>query len=1522
MNNFINKKIALWILSFLTIGVLVSFSNLNKKEAIVEKIYTHTDRSFYFPDETIWFKSYITQANNTISSLNDVMYAELISPKGSVVKTLKLSVTNGYAYGDFKINEDWVGGIYSIKTYTNWMKNYGEQSFYTKKIIVQKIVQPNLLMKVNFQEKAYGPSSKVTLKLEVKDLKNVPLKNHKIDYIVSVKGKKYLKKSITLDESGKKDIGFSLPAKLNNSDVVCNIRIPYKGSTESISRSVPIVLNNIDLQFFPESGKTLANTNNNIAFKAVTEFGKPADVAGDIVDKNGTLVTSFKSFHDGMGSFSFLPENKTYFAKITHPFVSKRQITLPKVHQNGVKFTYKNDSLFIYSAQRKKVTLELGSEQKKHFQKTIQLKKGLVKVPLNTIKYPIGIFKISLKENQNHILCERLVFINNHKQLNIAIKTNKIKYQTREKVSVSIKTTDANNKPIPANLSIAIADNKIIAFADDKQDNILSYLLMSSELKGKIHEPSFYFDSKEEKATKALELVMLTHGWRSYITDPVTNIALAKHKPELKSIQNGLVTDRSGNPIKAKLLLFDNITKKSLVFETDNEGKIAFKIENGNQYTLLAYREDGKTVKVIKTDFSYNSIAKNTPTTNKKSKEKIKAFNGFKKPNSKKEVIDQKVSPGASLSLDNSLEEVVVTALGIKRRNQITSNVSVVKAEDITKSSNITQALAGKVSGLQITNNNGLANPNTKIILRGVSSISGTNQALIVVDGVPVSFNNLNNINPNNIENVSVLKGGAGAAIYGSRGGNGVIIVSTKQSNYWNTYKAKKINNRKYKNYTVEPFYYSANSHQYYNSKKFYIPIYESKELPEERTDFRQTIYWNPIIETDSNGEASFEFYNSDAVTSFKITAEGVGYNGLVGRQEKDYAAKKMLNIDAKLPAYLTVDDEVILPVVISNDSNQGFIGDIEIQLPNCLELVEKFNSKVNIKANGFLIKNIKLKPIKNAQNSQLKLAIKTTNYKDEIQKKVSIINPYFPTQATIAGSKNESYVFNVNDVVPNTLEAQFNIYTDIVGDVMNGIEGIIREPYGCFEQVSSSTYPNILVLKYLKETGKNNLDIEQKALKFIKKGYKKLAAYETAEDGFEWYGATPPHEALSAYGLMEFTEMKEVYNGVDEKMLQRTVNWLLNRRNGKGGFKQNRGKYGFSGAPENVNNAYIVYALAASGINTDVEKEYNATYQEALKSNDLYRVSLLALASHHLNKTNQFNTLINKIKEQINHKGFNKLESENTITRSYGESNNIETTAFILLALMKETITNEVLLSKGIEHLISKRKYGRFGSTQATCMSLKALIEYTKFQKEKLLTNNSIVLTINGKKLIKKLEKNNQGTIVINDITQYITEGTQKISVAFSEVKNNFPYELIVKWNSTVPDSSKNCKVAINTQINKTTNFKVGDLVRFTATVTNKKATGIPMVTAIIGTPSGATTQPWQLKELVESKQVAYYEIFDNYLVLYWRELGPNEVKTINLDLKAEIAGSYQAPASCVYLYYTDENKHWVAGNQLNIHP
>jgi len=259
-----------------------------------------------------------------------------------------------------------------------------------------------------------------------------------------------------------------------------------------------------------------------------------------------------------------------------------------------------------------------------------------------------------------------------------------------------------------------------------------------------------------------------------------------------------------------------------------------------------------------------------------------------------------------------------------------------------------------------------------------------------------------------------------------------------------------------------------------------------------------------------------------------------------------------------------------------------------------------------------------------------------------------------------------------------------------------------------------------------------------------------------------------------------------------------------------------------------------------------------------------------------------------------------------------------IETAAFITLALLKQNAA-PILVKDGIEFILKQRKHGRFGSTQSTAMALKALIEYTKTQKNHLIGDNNITLKINGKSLKMNLIDAKDGKIKLKHIAKYLKEDRQDVTITYSDKKLDFPYVLDIKWDSYVPNSSAQCRVDIKTEITSPENT-VGNTLRMDVKITNLKDDAVPMTTAIIGIPSGASFQPWQLKELIETKKVAYYEIFDNYLVLYWKYLTPNEEKVIALDLKAEVAGTYKAPASTVYVYYEDEYKKWIAGTEVKI--
>ncbi|MCV6629952.1 MAG: TonB-dependent receptor plug domain-containing protein [Flavobacteriaceae bacterium] len=1211
---------------------------------------------------------------------------------------------------------------------------------------------------------------------------------------------------------------------------------------------------------------------------------------------------------------------KTYYAKIKAPFASERKLALPKMYKDGVNFKVETDSLstkiVFHSTLNEPLYLRFLNANKLLLKQMIAPNQRIVRI--DTKKFPIGITKIKVTDQDNKTLAERLVFLNAHKQLSIDVTLDKEIYQTREKVNVTITTKDKDNNPIPSNVSVAIADNKLLSFADDKQDHILSYLLLSAELKGKIHQPNFYFNSKEKKSYPALDYVMLTHGWRDYISKSLT-IKGAQYKPEQLTTQSGKIVDKKGNPVQATLLLFDQNGNKVLVFESDKNGYFSFKYGKTHNVTLIAYTEDGRQLEIIEKEKIVGHT--NNPSTNNAQNENVAKRQPSKFNNPTQQKIKKKATASIALSADNAnLDEVVVVAYGsVVKRSLVGASIVTVAAEELNSNEPIGQLLQGRAAGVEIVNGSGVYDSSANIVIRGMSSISGNNQPLVVVDGVPYDQETLSNLNANEVDAVTVLKNAAATALYGSAASNGVIMITTKSQNFYNNWGKKKLNNAKYNNYAIKTFYSNQPANLYY-SKQFYIPKYEGKELPKERKDFRQTIYWNPIVETDENGKAAFEFYNSDAITSFQILVEGIGYNGLLGRQKKEYATKKLLNVDFKSPNYMVLNDTINLPITITNETHDAIETTLDIRLPKELKLLQSPKKNVLVKRNSSTIKYIKVKPIKKSEKVVFSISLKSKNLTDFVEREAIILSPYFPTEVSVSGSKSKSFEFSVDNLVAGSLEANFTIYTDVVGDVMDGVEGLIREPYGCFEQVSSSTYPNILVLKYLKETNKSNPEIEKRALDFIKKGYKKLAGYETKKDGFEWYGRTPPHEALTAYGLMEFTEMKEVFEGVSEPMLKRTIAYLLSRRDGKGGFKQNRGKYGFSAAPENVNNAYIVYAISESGIDADIEKEYNATYDEALESNDSYRMALMACASFNFGKVENANELMNKIKENIEAFSFLELPVENTITRSYGNAKNIETVAFSLLALLKENSPDEFLISRGIEYLLGKRRSNRFGSTQSTSMALKALIEYTKTQKAKLLAKDSFIeLTINGKSMNRGWSISKNGKIVIENLESYMGEGRQNVTVKFSNTEITLPYSLNINYDSSLPQTSIESPLNLETIIADKV-YSVGDNVSMSILIKNKSEKYLGMVTSVIGIPSGTSPQPWQLKKLTEEEKVAYYEIFDNYLVFYWRSFKAKETKTIRLDLKADVSGHYQSPASAVYPYYGDEFKTWVIGSKLKI--
>lgn len=1514
----------------------------------LEKVYLHVDKPLYKPGEDIWFKVYLTEGtSNKPSQKSDVVYIELINPRGNVDKTLSLQVIQGICFGNFSIDESYNGGIYKIKAYTHWMKNFGEDNFFEKEIQIQKVVYPRLLSKIDFKRESYSSGDTVKAELKIETLENNPLAFKEVKVDISLAGNKVQTLNIQTDNQGQALIHFVLPSTLKTNDGLVNAKVMHEGNVEAISRSIPIVLNKITVDFFPEGGYMVANVPTNVAFKALNEFGKPAEIEGYITDNSQNRIVEFRSFHQGMGAFEFTPvPGKLYYAVVTNPKTDKL-IELPEVMPKGYvlkvtslqKNKYKVD---YYSPVNERVHLVVQAADKIYFSKSDVTKRGLNSLEFSADKFPAGLGLVTLFDHLGTPRCERLVYFKYNRRLNISLKFDKEKYSPREKISLKVRTTDQDSIPVSANLSLAVVNDQLLTMADDKQHNNLSWLMLGSEIKGKIEKPSFYFDPEERKAEKGLDFLLLTQGWRRYTWNELLTVNYKTEFPAEKiGCISGIIMDKSkGTPVQAEVIVVELQNRKRILkLSTGKTGRFRFENADISSYIQVLARSkavDPKNIS-IELDQSFESeISQKEKITDRLVPEIIKIKGNVvndeeDSPNKKERVRNNRVAaperiavndiggPGLVMEEDvKSLEEIVVVGYGVQKKADLTGSVVAIPAQNINAVPlALEQALQGRASGIAVINDKGQPGLAPQVRIRGTGSISN-HEPLYVIDGViydPLLSGNvsiLQNISAANIQSINVLKDASATALYGSKAANGVIIITTSASNGY--YKSVKKNHKpNYAGLVISPRQLSP-------SKIFYYPVYKENEIPAVREDFRPTIYWNPNINTNSAGEALVEFYASDEITTFRATVEGISQNGDVGRCENKFYSQQPFSMAVKFPAYLTFGDTVIMPLIVKNNTARAISGKIEFKIPHHLDPLNSLPDSLSIKPQSTISVNIPFFTRNIAGKDKIKVTFTGGAFSDAFTQEIEVNAKGFPTSFSVSGKeKSRSYSFIINKAVGGSIQAEFSAFPDILSDLMSGVESILREPYGCFEQTSSSTYPNIMVLSYLESTNSDKKQIASKALDLIQKGYNRLVSFETNEKGYEWFGSVPAHEGLTAYGLMEFIDMQKVYNGVDKSMIDRTLQWVLSQRDGKGKFKRSPSALDqFGRASDEVTCAYIVYALSEAGIN-EVDQEYDFAFEDAKRTQDPYKLTLMANAAYNYKKTSHGDELMEILKRKLNSSSWEGIAIDHSITRSYGKSLQVETAALYTLALLKSSQQDWTALENSISYLVSSRSYGGFGSTQATILALKALSQYAKLASN-TGTGGKIEISVNGTIAeVYAFGKHNSGKIAIKGLEKYLREGENTVSVRFLEAESPLPYTFDVKWNSLTPASDKKCQVYLQTTLSAG-NTKVGETVRLNAQLQNLTNKGLPMTIALIGIPSGLSLQPWQLKEIQNKKMVDYYELTGNYLVLYYRQMYPGELKSINLDLRAEIGGSYQAPASCTYLYYTNEYRHWIDGSFIMI--
>ncbi|MCR8558422.1 TonB-dependent receptor plug domain-containing protein [Mucilaginibacter sp. BJC16-A38] len=646
--------------------------------------------------------------------------------------------------------------------------------------------------------------------------------------------------------------------------------------TKQVTKSAGL---KIDVQFFPEGGKLVAGNYSKIAFKAIAPTGKGTDIKGTVTDDSGTEICTFASSHLGMGAFNIVPEaGKTYKANITYADGTTNVINLPLALSSGYTIAANNTN-----PDTLRLRITAGAESPKEGLSLIAQSGGKVYYAVKSGefskfftavipkgRFPSGIVQFTLFAQNGEPLNERLVFINNNKdQLKLEL-SKKETYAPRQKVKVELTATGKNKSSTMGSFSVAVTDETTVPVDADNENTILSNLLLTSELKGTVEKPNYYFANINEQTQADLDLLMLTQGYRQFEWKQVLNNqppALA-YQPEKSMEITGKVTKWGKPAVGTKVKLFSN-QGGFFMLDTlsDSNGRFAFKD--------LVFADSTKFVVQSRVPKGQDAVELSIDTTKLPQVIADKRKNDFMAAPvedmsayfiNQKQFYDEQQKYGINKH-QVLLKEVKITA---SKASEIPHSQNLngpgnadfvfdAKAIASFNCSNLIDCLSGRIPGMLFTHGQppkGMA---------------------IIIDGNYMEPDDFTNLNPDDIEGIEVIKRIHYAAIYGSRMAGGGFIVTTKRGT----------KNKEY--YRYAPGVVTYHPKGFYKAREFYSPQYDNPKTNQKISDYRSTVYWKPNVITDKDGKASFEYFNADAKGTYRMVIEGIDTDGYIGRKVVEY---------------------------------------------------------------------------------------------------------------------------------------------------------------------------------------------------------------------------------------------------------------------------------------------------------------------------------------------------------------------------------------------------------------------------------------------------------------------------------------------------------------------------------------------------------------------------------------------------------------------------------------------------------
>jgi len=781
-----------------------------------EKVYLHFDRSYYSPGDNIWFKAYLVNPQtNAPTNTSHNLYVELIDPGGNVVAKEVLRLDNGTGAGDLTLGDSIPAGSWHIRAYTNWMKNFGSHFIFEKTIWVHVAYRSSAARDAAYRSAADIPPQS--------------------------------------DQWPRRTVGAPLSSGARPASI----------------------------QFLPEGGAMVEGVPGMVCFKATDGNGDGVDTKGYILSSKGDTAARFTTEHRGMGRFSFLPApGLEYTAKVSfagHPY---QKTAFPPAYKEGfvMNITPSDTAEIVKIATNTatiahhpsgEITLTGRQAGKLYYGEKILLKDGLASVTIPKKDFPAGIAAITVYDDQLHPQCERLVYIEEKEPVSLVITTDRRVYGPREKVTIGISVTDTAQHPVRAVLSMTVAED---AATGPAQRDIISYLMLESELRGKIEAATEYFDKDNSRRGQQLDLLLSTQGWNSFLWRKIADTAIRiAWLPEAGFTIAGHVRQTLLNKPLANM----NITlfaagalgDRRYAVRTNADGK--YFIDGLQWYGYQTIQINSKNDKGEKGGWLFMDTVFSAPPPLDGSLLAGEAYPAEmqrfatmadKKVTASKDVFHSTL-PGVTVTNQQDkvvhLRDQVATSFGYPEYNFI------ITPKDYTLGT-IGNFIIHNVPGAQadVARNGVVFFANGRKV-RPRFIVNKREDLFGHVDYYDISMDMVNKISVRHLIGQPNFSANGRGSISAEDGRDIFLVYLDLKPGATNDDLALVVTQ-------VEG---------YYAAKTFYAPDYSTTN--DAGPDTRTTLHWAPNILTDGNGKTTISFYNADPATTIRVNVQGVTGDGV-----------------------------------------------------------------------------------------------------------------------------------------------------------------------------------------------------------------------------------------------------------------------------------------------------------------------------------------------------------------------------------------------------------------------------------------------------------------------------------------------------------------------------------------------------------------------------------------------------------------------------------------------------------------